>query len=106
MGAPGLPQGFPSGMPALPPGQDLPDLSKLNFDQFKDECLAPVGVFESVDRSDVRVVERGEHMRFALEPREALRVVREGGQQDLDRDLAMQLRIARTIHRTHSAFTE
>jgi signal recognition particle subunit SRP54 len=24
-------------MPGLPPGQGLPDLTKLNFDQFKDE---------------------------------------------------------------------
>jgi len=24
-------------MPSLPPGQALPDLSKLNFDQFKDQ---------------------------------------------------------------------
>jgi signal recognition particle subunit SRP54 len=46
-GAPGLPPGagnpfggMPGGMPALPPGmtgQGLPDLTKLNFDQFKDE---------------------------------------------------------------------
>ena len=46
MGAPGLPPaaaarrlpgGLPGGMPTLPPGQELPDLTKLNFDQFKDE---------------------------------------------------------------------
>jgi signal recognition particle subunit SRP54 len=45
-GASGLPQGLPGGfpggglpggVPGLPPGQGLPDLSKLNFDQFKDE---------------------------------------------------------------------
>jgi signal recognition particle subunit SRP54 len=50
MGAPGaLPGGLPAGggnpfggnlpggLPGLPPGQALPDLSQLNFDQFKDE---------------------------------------------------------------------
>jgi signal recognition particle subunit SRP54 len=44
MGAPGLPPGagfpgggLPGGMPGLPQGQGLPDLTKLNFDQFKDE---------------------------------------------------------------------
>jgi signal recognition particle subunit SRP54 len=41
MGAPGLPPGglpgLPGGMPSLPPGQGLPDLTKLNFDQFKDD---------------------------------------------------------------------
>src|SRR4051794_35060239 len=34
-GAPGA--GLPGGVPGLPPGQALPDLSKLNFDQFKDQ---------------------------------------------------------------------
>ena len=33
----GLPGGLPGGMPGLPPGQGLPDLTKLNFDQFGDE---------------------------------------------------------------------
>jgi signal recognition particle subunit SRP54 len=43
MGAPALPPGglpgggLPGGMPGLPQGQGLPDLTKLNFDQFKDE---------------------------------------------------------------------
>jgi signal recognition particle subunit SRP54 len=43
MGAPGLPPGgLPAGnpfggLPGLPPGQALPDLSKLDFDQFKDQ---------------------------------------------------------------------
>jgi signal recognition particle subunit SRP54 len=50
MGAPGgLPGGFPAGgggfpggglpggLPGLPPGQGLPDLTKLNFDQLGDE---------------------------------------------------------------------
>jgi signal recognition particle subunit SRP54 len=37
MGGAGFPGQLPGGMPGLPPGQALPDLTKLNFDQFKDE---------------------------------------------------------------------
>jgi signal recognition particle subunit SRP54 len=33
----GLPGGLPGGMPGFPPGQGLPDLTKLNFDQLKDD---------------------------------------------------------------------
>ena len=33
-----------------------------------------VGLFEAVDGRDVRMVQRGEDLRFALEPCEALRV--------------------------------
>ena len=29
--------GLPGGMPSLPPGQGLPDLTKLNFDQVRDD---------------------------------------------------------------------
>jgi signal recognition particle subunit SRP54 len=37
-GFPGqLPGGAPGGLPGLPPGQGLPDLSKLDFSQFKDD---------------------------------------------------------------------
>src|SRR3954466_5146917 len=37
-GVPGqLPGGLPGGLPGLPPGQGLPDLSKLDFSQFKDD---------------------------------------------------------------------
>jgi signal recognition particle subunit SRP54 len=43
MGAPALPPGglpgggFPGQLPGLPPGQGLPDLTKLNFDQLRDD---------------------------------------------------------------------
>jgi signal recognition particle subunit SRP54 len=36
-GGGGLPGGLPGGMPGLPPGQGLPDLTKLNFDQLRDD---------------------------------------------------------------------
>ena len=40
-------------------------------------------------RGDVRMIERGEDLRFALEPREALRIGAKLG-QDLERDVAIE----------------
>ena len=48
---------------------------------------------QPVDRRDVRVVERGQQPRLALEPRQPLGVGAEGVGQDLDRDLAVERRI-------------
>ena len=41
-----------------------------------------------------------------LKPREAIRVVGDGGQQHLDRDFAIELRIASPLNSPHAAFTE
>ena len=54
----------------------------------------------------MRVVERGEHARLALEPRQALGVARELVGQDLDRDLAAELGVASAIHLAHAADAE
>ena len=62
--------------------------------------------FESVDRCDVRMIQRGEGLRFALEAGAAISVVRERLGQDLDRDVAIQLRVARTKHLPHTAFAD
>ena len=59
--------------------------------------------FETVDRGDVRMVQRGEDLRFADEPCEAIGIVGDGGQQHFDRDVAIQLRVARAIHLAHAA---
>ena len=52
------------------------------------------------------MIQRGEHLRFALEPREAIGIVREGLGQHLDRDVAIQPRIARAIDLAHAARAE
>ena len=46
---------------------------------------------------------RREHMRFALEPGHTFGIFGEGLRQHLDRDFAIQFRIARTIDRAHAA---
>ena len=62
-----------------------------------------VAVFDAVDRADVRMIERGEQPRFALEAREPSGSRRERARQDLDRDVAAELRVARAIDLAHAA---
>ena len=63
-------------------------------------------VFESVDRSDVGVVERREHLGFAVKPRQAVRIVRDGSEQYFDRDVPIEFRIAGAIHLSHSSYAQ
>ena len=42
---------------------------------------------------DVRMVQRGERLSLRAEARQPVRVSREGVGQDLDRDVAIQLRV-------------
>ena len=61
-----------------------------------------LGFFESVDRTDVRVIERSQQPRLSLEPCEPLGICRERAWQDLDGHGAFELRIARPIHFSHA----
>ena len=67
------------------------------LDQLEYQRVDGAGVFHAVDRGDVRVIERGEHVRFARESREPLGVGRKRVGQDFQCDLAPQLGVARTI---------
>jgi hypothetical protein len=60
-------------------------------------------VLEPVNCRDVRMVQRREHLRFALETRNPFGIAGEDLRQDLDRDVAAKLGIARTIHLAHAA---
>ena len=55
---------------------------------------------------DVGMIQRGEHFRFALKPREPIVVGRERGRQNLDGDLAFELRVRRAVDLAHSAFAD
>ena len=49
-----------------------PPLQRLSLDVFHDEEVAAILATDVVDRADVRVVERGNRPRFALEPKAVL----------------------------------
>ena len=52
------------------------------------------------------MAESRERARFALEPREPIRILREQVWQDFDRDIALQLRVACAVDLAHAALTD
>jgi hypothetical protein len=72
----------------------------------EDERSVAVERFHPIDRGDIRMIEGGEHLRFAFEPGEAVRIVGDRRQENLDGDVTIEPRVAGAIHRAHSAFTE
>ena len=57
-----------------------------SFDQFEDQRLHAVGFFEAVNLRDVRMVQRGEDLGFALEASQPIRIAGERLRQDLQGD--------------------
>ena len=55
---------------------------------------------------DVRMVQRRENLRFAPESCETFGVVRNGRKENLDRDVAIQLRVTRAVDLAHTAGAE
>ena len=44
------------------------------FDKLEDECTDSADVFHAMNCGDVRVVQRRQHLRLALEPRQPVRI--------------------------------
>ena len=78
----------------------------LALDELHDQRAHAVRLFEAVDRGDVRMMQLGEQLRFALEAGEALRVGGEGDREDLDRHLAPELGVGGAIDLAHAAFAQ
>jgi hypothetical protein len=88
------------------PARD-PLRQRLAGDVLEDEQLLAVrGLLDAVDAGDVRVVERREQLRLALEAREVLRLPRQRVREHFDRDRPLQPRIASEIDDAHAAATE
>src|SRR5262245_5582776 len=67
------------------------------FNQFEYEKARTFRLFETVNRRNVRMIERRENFGFALEPAQALRVAREFLGQNLDGDFALEIPVACSI---------
>ena len=66
----------------------------------------PAVLLEPVDRGDVGMVERGEHLRLALEATHDLRVLGQRFGDELERDVAMEAAVGRPVDDSHAALAE
>ena len=57
----------------------------------------------AVNGRDVRMIQRRERLRFASEPRQPLRIIRKRRRQNLDGDVAIELRVTSAEHFAHTA---
>ena len=73
------------------------------LDEFENQEANAVSFLEAVDCADIGLVQRREHPRFAFEARESIGMPGELGWQNLDRDIAPELRVVRTVHFAHAA---
>ena len=63
----------------------------LAFHDLHHEGITGLGVFQTVDVRDVRVIERGQRARFAFEAGQALGISGECRRDDLDGHVAVEL---------------
>ena len=83
-------------------GPDDARLQGLTLDHFEDQGVETVDVLDAVDRGDIGVIQRRQHARFALEPRQPFGIRGEDRRQDLDRDFTSECGIACAIHLAHA----
>jgi hypothetical protein len=76
------------------------------IDSLEDQIRRALEPLEPVDGGDVRMAQRGEDTRFALEAPEAAGIAVKGPRQRFDGDFATETGIERAIDGTHAAGTE
>ena len=79
---------------------------RLALDELHDQGQDAIAVLEAVNGANVRMIERCQRPRLALEPRQPIRIVGERGWKDLDRHVAAKSGIPRPVNLAHAARTE
>src|SRR5580700_556486 len=62
-----------------------------------------IAFLETVNRSDIGMIEGRQHASFALEASESIGVMAEDARQDLQRDVAPKSRVSRAVDVAHTA---
>ena len=76
------------------------------LDELEDERAARAHILQAVDLCDARMIERGERLRFAREPRQAIAVIGNGVGQHLQRDVPAEASVTRLVDLAHAARAE
>ena len=79
---------------------------RLAFDELEDQKSCGAGFLEAVDDRDIGVIQRRKDLGLALKARQSVWIGREQLGKHLDRDVAIQLRIARPVDLAHAAGAE
>ena len=88
------------------PAAQQPALQRLSLDELEDDVRDVALVPDIVDGHDRRVLDRSGGARLVLEQPEPLGVARRLEIEELDRDVAAEAGVARTVHLGHPADTE
>ena len=83
-----------------------PVRQRLAVEILHDEVVDRLVTADIVDGTDVRMRERGNRPRLALESRAAIRIGRQVGRQHLHRHRAIEPRVARFVDLAHAARAE
>ena len=73
------------------------------FHQLQHQCVHTVRFFQAMDACDIGVIERGQHLRFALEALHSVAGEGERSREHFERNIAVELDIVRTINFAHAA---
>ena len=76
------------------------------FEELHDDEQPALVRAELVNGEHVGVRQRSDRAGLVLESCPAIRIARDAGRQDFDRDLAMELGVARAVDLAHSSLTE
>ena len=79
---------------------------RLAFQKLHNGVGDAVLVAEVVNGKDVRMRQRRDGLRFALEPCERIGIRGDGLGEDLDRDVSIELLVPRLVHLPHPASTD
>jgi hypothetical protein len=76
---------------------------RLSFQVLHDEIGSPILFANVVQCANVRMIERRDDARLAVEPLAEVRVGSQAFRQDFERDGPIQARVPRAVHLAHSA---